>query len=76
MCMFCVNFYYIEIYGFLRGLCVFICYFELSENGGYFWVKKMFVLYKYYVWYKKFLNRRFIGDGEGFIVCRVFVYRY
>lgn len=76
MCMSCANFYHMEIYGFLRGLCVLICHPELSENGGHSWVKKMFVLHKHSVCHKKFPNRRFIGDGEGFIACRVFVYRY
>lgn len=76
MCMSCANFYHIEIYGSLRGLCVLICHPELSENGGHSWVKKMFVLHKHSVWHKKFPNRCFIGDGEGFIARRVFVYRY
>lgn len=76
MCMSCANFYHMEIYGSLRGLCVLICHPELSENGGHSWVKKMFVLHKHSVCHKKFPNRRFIGDGEGFIGRRVFVYRY
>lgn len=42
MCMSCANFYHMEIYGFLRGLCVLICHPELSENGGHSWVKKMY----------------------------------
>lgn len=63
--------YHMEIYGSLRGLCVLICHPELSENGGHSWVKKMFVLHKHYVWHKKFPNRRFIGDGEGFIALSI-----